>query len=43
VLQIFWRKTGSFGNARQHFWANLVSIVKSKDEVRPTFAGENPM
>jgi hypothetical protein len=41
--QIIRRKAGSLGNARQHFWAYFLPIVKSEDEVRPTFPGEDPM
>ncbi len=34
-LQVLWFQPGTFGNARQHPRADLLSIVESKDEIRP--------
>jgi len=32
-----------FGNSRQHLWANLIFVMKSKDHIRPTGTEKNFM
>jgi len=36
-LQVLRSKTGVFGDAREHLWANFFAIVEGKYKIRPTF------
>jgi len=42
-LKIIWGKTGMLGDARQHFRANLVTIMESEDVISPFISFQNPM
>src|SRR5437588_9369771 len=41
--QVFRFESSVFGNSRQHLWANLILVVKSKDYIRPAGTEKNFM
>lgn len=42
-LEIFGPESSVLGDASKHLGANLLSVMKCEDEIRPTFAPEGAM